>query len=79
MAIEARTGAEVVVYTQDSGDDPTTDDARRAAAALIDQWHVGRAGFDDGLAIFFDLVTVPVCCIALLKWGRLGHSSHALG
>jgi hypothetical protein len=32
-----------------------------------------------GLAIFFDLVTVPVCCIALLKWGRLGHSSHALG
>ena len=54
-AIEARTGAEVVIYTQDSGDDPTTDDARRAAAALIDQWHVGRAGFDDGLAIFFDM------------------------
>jgi uncharacterized membrane protein YgcG len=54
-AIEARTGAEVVVYTQDSGDDPTTDDARIAAAALIDQWGVGRAGFDDGLAIFFDM------------------------
>jgi len=54
-AIEARTGAEVVVYTQNSGDDPTTDDARTAAAALIDQWGVGRAGFDDGLAIFFDM------------------------
>jgi uncharacterized membrane protein YgcG len=54
-AIEARTGAEVVVYTQDSGDDPTTDDARIAAAALMDQWGVGRAGFDDGLAIFFDM------------------------
>jgi uncharacterized membrane protein YgcG len=54
-AIEARTGAEVVVYTQDSGGAPTTDDARAAAAALIDQWGVGRAGFDDGLAIFFDM------------------------
>ena len=30
---------------------------RRAgeAIALIDQWGVGRAGFDDGLAIFFDI------------------------
>lgn len=55
-AIEERTAAEVVVYTQDSGSyDLTTEGTRAKAAALIDQWGVGRAGFDDGLAIFFDL------------------------
>jgi len=55
-AIEARTAAGIVVYTQDSGEyDLTTDGTRQKAAALIDQWGVGRAGFDDGLAIFFDL------------------------
>ncbi len=54
-AIEARTGAEVVVYTQvwpykiDEG----TSDSN--AAALIDQWGIGRRGFDDGLVILFDL------------------------
>ena len=54
--IEARTAAGIVVYTQDSGSyDLTTDGTRIKAAALIDQWGVGRAGFDDGLAIFFDL------------------------
>ena len=54
--IEARTAAGIVVYTQDSGSyDLTTDATRAKAAALIDQWGVGRAGFDDGLAIFFDL------------------------
>ena len=55
-AIEARTAAEIVVYTQDSGEyDQAADQTRQKAAALIDQWGVGRAGFDDGLAIFFDL------------------------
>jgi uncharacterized membrane protein YgcG len=55
-AIEARTGAEIVVYTQDSGSyDLSTDETMAKARALIDQWGVGRAGFDDGLAIFFDL------------------------
>lgn len=55
-AIEVRTGAEIVIYTQDSGEyDLTTDATERKAQALIDQWGVGRAGFDDGLAIFFDL------------------------
>jgi uncharacterized membrane protein YgcG len=54
--IEARTAAGIVVYTQDSGtNDLTTDGTRQKAAELIDQWGVGRAGFDDGLAIFFDL------------------------
>jgi uncharacterized membrane protein YgcG len=54
-AIEARTGAEVVVYTQDSGQYPSTEKTDAKARALIDQWHVGRAGFDDGLVIFFDM------------------------
>ena len=51
--IEERTKAEVVVYTQ-VVDFPTTEETERHALALIDQWGVGRKGFDDGLAIFFD-------------------------
>ena len=49
-AIEQRTGAQVVVYTQykPGSDDESTD---QDALALIDQWGVGRKGFDDGLAI----------------------------
>jgi uncharacterized membrane protein YgcG len=54
-AIEARTGAEVVVYTQDSGESPTTDETAGKARALMDQWGIGRAGINDGLVIFFDL------------------------
>jgi uncharacterized membrane protein YgcG len=55
-AIEARTGAEIVVYTQDSGSYfLTAEDTAAKARALIDQWGVGRRGFDDGLAIFFDM------------------------
>lgn len=55
-AIEVRTGAEIVIYTQDSGEfSLTTESTEAKARALIDQWGVGRAGFDDGLAIFFDL------------------------
>ncbi len=52
--IEQRTGAEVVVYTQVKPDS-TAQSADDDAQALIDQWHVGRAGFDDGLAIVFDM------------------------
>ena len=55
-AIEARTGAEVVVYTQPAGyysiDQAETESRARA---LIDQWGIGRAGFNDGMVIFFDL------------------------
>jgi uncharacterized membrane protein YgcG len=54
-AIEARTGAEVVVYTQDSGGFPSTEETERKAIALMDQWGVGRAGINDGLVIFFDM------------------------
>jgi uncharacterized membrane protein YgcG len=53
--IEARTGAEAVVYTQVKPSSDTPDAAEADAAALIDQWGVGRKGFDDGLAILFDL------------------------
>jgi hypothetical protein len=54
-AIEARTGVEVVVYTQawPYKIDQSTSEAN--AAALIDQWGIGRRGFDDGLVILFDL------------------------
>ena len=55
-AIEARTGAEVVVYTQDSGEyGLTTEETEAKARALIDQWGIGREGFDDGMVIFFDM------------------------
>jgi uncharacterized membrane protein YgcG len=55
-AIEARTGAEVVVYTQNTGEyDITTGETELRARALIDQWGIGRAGFDDGMVIFVDL------------------------
>jgi len=54
-AIEARTAAEIVVYTQRVDYGVATEETERRARALIDQWGVGRAGFDDGLAIFFDI------------------------
>ena len=51
--IQQRTGAQVVVYTQykpGSTDESTDQDA----IALINQWGVGRKGFDDGLAIMWN-------------------------
>jgi uncharacterized membrane protein YgcG len=54
-AIEARTGAEVAVYTQVLGYMTTPEDAAAHALALMNQWGVGRKGFDDGLVILFDL------------------------
>jgi uncharacterized membrane protein YgcG len=54
-AIEARTGTEVVVYTQVVDTGRTTEEADQDARALMDQWHVGRKGFDDGLVILFDM------------------------
>ncbi|MDO8483553.1 MAG: DUF2207 domain-containing protein [Candidatus Limnocylindrales bacterium] len=54
--VEARTAAEVAVYTQDAGYyDISTEETETRARALIDQWGIGRAGFDDGLVIFIDL------------------------
>jgi uncharacterized membrane protein YgcG len=53
-AIETRTKAEIVVYLQvDPGvsEEENLDKAR----ALLDQWGVGRRGFDDGLVILLGL------------------------
>jgi uncharacterized membrane protein YgcG len=48
--IENRSGAEVVVYVRV---EPSATDASNLAdaQALIDQWGIGRAGFDDGFVI----------------------------
>ena len=54
--IEERTGAEVVVYTQVKPG-ATTESTEQDAIDLIDQWGVGRQGFDDGLAILMNVYT----------------------
>jgi uncharacterized membrane protein YgcG len=54
-ALENRTAAEIVVYTQLVDYGVTYEETESRARALIDQWGVGRRGFDDGLAIFFDI------------------------
>jgi uncharacterized membrane protein YgcG len=53
--IEDRTGAQVAVYTQVKPASDTLDAANSDAEALMDQWGVGRKGFDDGLVILFDM------------------------
>jgi uncharacterized membrane protein YgcG len=53
--IEERTGAEIVIYTQIKPEADSPGATEQDAIALIDQWGVGRAGFDDGMAIFFNL------------------------
>ena len=53
-AVEASTGAEIVVYTQvDPG--ISEDQNLDKAAALMDQWGIGRSGFDDGLVLLVGL------------------------
>ena len=53
-AIEARSGAELVIYVQVDGS--ATEESNLAAArALLDQWGVGRAGYDDGLVFLISL------------------------
>lgn len=48
--VEANVGAELVVYTQvDPG--ISEDENLANARALIDQWGIGRSGFDDGLVL----------------------------
>jgi uncharacterized membrane protein YgcG len=54
-AIEARTGAQVVVYSEIVDYGISSDDAEANAQALMDQWGVGRKGFDDGLVILFEI------------------------
>jgi len=51
---EAETGAELVVYTQiDPG--ISEDENLANAKALIDQWGIGRSGFDDGMVLMVGL------------------------
>ena len=53
-AIEVRSGAELAIYVQ--VDETATEDSNvEAARALLDQWGVGRAGFDDGLVYLVSL------------------------
>jgi uncharacterized membrane protein YgcG len=54
-AIQVRTGAEVAVYTQVKPQSDSLDAANADALALMNQWGVGRKGFDDGLVILFDM------------------------
>jgi uncharacterized membrane protein YgcG len=54
-AIEDRSGAELVVYSQEVDFGITGDEARAQAAALGNQWRVGRTGFDDGVVVLFDI------------------------
>ena len=60
-AIEARTGAEIVVYTQLVDPSTTTVEAEAQARALMDQWGVGRRGLHDGLVILFDIRRADPC------------------
>jgi uncharacterized membrane protein YgcG len=55
--IEARTGAQVAVYTQVKPSSDDLDKVNADALALMNQWGVGRKGFDDGLVILFDMQT----------------------
>ncbi len=59
--IEARTGAEIVVYTQLVDVPRDAAEAESDAQKLMDQWGVGRKGFDDGLVILFDLNRSDPC------------------
>jgi uncharacterized membrane protein YgcG len=54
-AIEDRTAAQVVVYSQLVDYGVTGDDATAQGRALGMQWGVGRNGFNDGLVVLFDI------------------------
>ena len=54
-AIEVRTGVQIAVYTQVKPWSDTPELANDDALALLNQWGVGRKGFDDGLVILFDM------------------------
>lgn len=52
--VEAETGAELVVYTQ-VAPGISEDQNLANAKALIDQWGIGRSGFDDGMVLMVGL------------------------
>jgi uncharacterized membrane protein YgcG len=56
--MEAEVGAEMVVYTQDVSD-ISEDQNLENARALVDQWGIGRAGFDDSVVLMIGLDPDP--------------------
>jgi uncharacterized membrane protein YgcG len=56
--MEAEVGAEMVVYTQQSPD-ISEDQNLENARALVDQWGIGRAGFDDSVVLMIGLDPDP--------------------
>src|SRR5262245_6953728 len=77
-AIEQRTGAEVVVYTQTVPCCQTPEEAASDARALMDQWGVGRRGFDDGLVILFNLNEGDTCHGQVQLYAGPGFQSRFL-
>jgi uncharacterized membrane protein YgcG len=57
-AMEAEVGAEMVVYTENNPD-ISEDRNLENARALVDQWRIGRAGFDDGVVLMIALDPDP--------------------
>jgi uncharacterized membrane protein YgcG len=56
--MEAEAGAEMVVYTRDVSD-ISEDQNFENARALVDQWGIGREGFDDGVVLMIGLDPDP--------------------
>ena len=77
-AIEQRTGAEIAVYTQLTPCCEDTPTAEHNAQALMDQWGVGRKGFDDGLVILFDLNADDPCHGQVQLYAGPGFSNEFL-
>ena len=57
-AMEAEVGAEMVVYTE-FNPDISEDENLENARALVDQWGIGRSGFDDGVVLMIALDPDP--------------------
>lgn len=74
-AIEARSGAQIVVYTQVVGY-VSEEDADAHARALIDEWGIGRAGYDDGFVLLLDLETSRCDGVARLYAAGGFHAAY---
>jgi uncharacterized membrane protein YgcG len=76
-ALEARSGAEVVVYVRH---DPTITPEANAADVrrLIDQWGIGRAGYDDGFAILLTFDDAAFEHGELNTWAGAGFNAAYL-
>jgi uncharacterized membrane protein YgcG len=76
-AIEDRSGAEVVIYVRhDPGITPEGNAAD--VRGLIDQWGVGRAGFDDGFAILLTFEDPEFQHGELNTWAGAGFNNAYL-